>query len=285
MTERAPAIFTIPAHAPFLATLAARLWAGDLIKGFPNPADPLDLARATVLVPTRRAAQELRADLLAAGGGTAIALPTIMALGDFENAESPLLGDGSDVGPPDAVGELARRMALARLIRAWSLGLDKALVTEDGKPAAHLIVASSPASAFALAGELGALIDEMTIEGVDWRRLDKLAPDGFDRYWEITLRFLRIAAQAWPQWLAERGLIDQIARGARLIEAEIAKLDAPDAGPMIVAGSTGTNRATARLMAAVARAPRGAVVLPDLDPDLDEASVAHILREEVLLGT
>ena len=280
MTERAPAIFTIPARAPFLATLAARLLAGDIVKGFRDPADPLGVARATVLVPTRRAAQELRAELLAAGGGAAIALPTIMALGDFERAESPLLGDGSDLGPPDAVGELARRMALAKLIRAWSLGLDKALVTEDGKPAAPVIVASSPASAFALAGALGALIDEMTIEGVDWRKLDKIVPDRFDRYWEITLRFLRIAAEAWPKWLAERGLIDQVARGARLIAAEIAKRDAPGAGPMILAGSTGTNRATALLMAALARAPLGAVVLPDLDPHLDEASVAQILAED-----
>ena len=41
-------------------------------------------------------------------------------------------------------------------------------------------------------------------------------------------------------------------------------------GPTIIAGSTGTNRATARLIGAIARAPQGAVVLPDLDTGLDE---------------
>jgi len=280
VTDRAPNVFTIPAYAPFLATLAVRLLAGEIVPGFPNPADPLDLARATILVPTRRAAQALRAELLAATGRAAVALPTIMALGDFENAESPLLSEGPDVGPPEAVSELGRRIALTRLIRAWSSALVDAVEGEDGQPAAAPIVASSPAAAFALAGELGALIDEMTIEGVDWRALDKIVPDRFDRYWEITLRFLRIAAEAWPDWLAAHGLIDQVARGARLIEAEIAKLGAADSGPMIVAGSTGTNRATAHLMAAVARAPLGAVVLPELDPHIDEASVAQILADE-----
>ncbi len=130
---------------------------------------------------------------------------------------------------------------------------------------------------FALAGDLGELIDEMTIEGVDWSALDKLVPEEFDRYWELTLRFLKIAGEHWPQWLAEHGLIDRVARGARLIEAEITRLEAPGAGPVIIAGSTGTNRATARLMKAVAWAPHGAVVLPDFTPDLDEVSIAQIV--------
>ena len=41
---------------------------------------------------------------------------------------------------------------------------------------------------------------------------------------------------------------------------------------MIVAGSTGSIPATANLIAAIARLPKGAVVLPGLDTDLDEES-------------
>ena len=41
---------------------------------------------------------------------------------------------------------------------------------------------------------------------------------------------------------------------------------------MIVAGSTGSMPATARLIATVAALPHGAVVLPGLDIHLDEAS-------------
>ena len=270
---KAPRVFSIPAHAPFLPTLAAALLEGALAPKFPDPADPLALSRATVYLPTRRAASAFRTALLQLKGEGVVALPRIAALGAFESAEGAVLPeDGGDFGPPDAVGELQRRMALAALIRRWAAALKEAK-TDGGAP----LIGSSPAQVFALAGDLGELIDEMTIEGVDWRALDKLVPDAFDHYWSLTLRFLRIAAEHWPEWLSERGLIDRVARGARLIEAEIARLDAPGAGPTIVAGSTGTNRATARLMAAVARAPQGAVVLPDFDDALDDASVAQIL--------
>ena len=41
---------------------------------------------------------------------------------------------------------------------------------------------------------------------------------------------------------------------------------------MIAAGSTGSMPATAKLLATIAQLPHGAVVLPGLDTDLDEAS-------------
>ncbi len=56
-------------------------------------------------------------------------------------------------------------------------------------------------------------------------------------------------------------------------------------GPTIIAGSTGANRATARLIAAIARAPQGAVVLPGLDLDLDDRAWAMIgASDEASLG-
>ena len=43
-------------------------------------------------------------------------------------------------------------------------------------------------------------------------------------------------------------------------------------GPVIAAGSTGSMPATAKFLHAIARLPQGAVVLPGLDTDLDEAA-------------
>ncbi|MBA1914476.1 hypothetical protein HLX87_25325, partial [Escherichia coli] len=57
-----------------------------------------------------------------------------------------------------------------------------------------------------------------------------------------------------------------------LIEAEAARLAAHHAGPVIAAGSTGSMPATAKFLHVVAKLPNGAVVLPGLDTDLDEAS-------------
>ena len=113
----------------------------------------------------------------------------------------------------------------------------------------------------------------MIIEGAPWAKIATLAPDAHDPYWRITLDFLKIAFANWPLWLAEHGLIDRAARIALLIDGEISALaGGARRGPTIIAGSTGANRATARLIAAIARAPQGAVVLPGLDLNLDPAA-------------
>jgi len=282
-----PNLFTIPANSPFLSTLSHSLLKGELIAGFPNLTDPLDLARATIYVPTRRAASALADALLEASGRTSLALPRIAPLGAIEpGGEDAAFGecDEGDAGAagPAAVGDLSRRMTLASLTRQWGAALEGAIVSVDDKGRKTFdqhqapLVASTPAEAFALAGDLAGLIDDMLVEGVAWERLRDLAEGAFDAYWRITLDFLEIAAAAWPQWLAERGLVDKATRVQFLIDLETEALTNGVRGPVIVAGSTGTHRATARLIAAVARSSLGAVVLPDLDLALDEASFAAI---------
>jgi ATP-dependent helicase/nuclease subunit B len=241
-------------------------------------------------VPTQRAAAALGQALVEASGGASLILPRIAPLGAFEPRDELGLAEPEDavseIAPP-AVGELTRRMTLGRLTRAWGEALRGAIcrVEADGRKvfdeSEPPLVATSPAQAYALAGDLAALIDDMIIEGVDPERLAGLVADAFDPYWRITLDFLKIAFAQWPAWLAERGLIDRARRGALLIDAEIEALaKGASRGPTIIAGSTGTNRATARLIAAIARAPQGAVVLPDLDQNLDERAWAMIGASE-----
>ena len=273
-------VFTIPAGAPFLATLARALLDGELIAGFPS-GGPLDLARATIYLPTQRAAAALARALVVAGGGSSLILPRIAPLGAFEPSDSLAFDDFEtprlEVKP--AVGQLTRRLTLARLTRAWGEALRGAIrrVDAGGRLAfdesERPLVAAGPAQAYALAGDLAALIDDMIIEGIAWERLETLVADTFDPYWGITLDFLKIAVSAWPRWLDENDLVDRATRAAQAVEREIEILAAGGArGPTIIAGSTGTNRATARLIGAIARSPDGAVVLPDLDRDLDETS-------------
>ena len=110
----------------------------------------------------------------------------------------------------------------------------------------------------------------MTTRGVSWDRLDDLVPDQFDAYWQLTLRFLQIAREQWPEILKERNHIEAVERRDRLIKAETARLARKTDGPVIAAGSTGSIPSTAELIATIARLPHGAVVLPGLDTDLDE---------------
>ena len=287
MSHRAPRVFTIPPGAPFLPTLSRALLDGALIEGFPGEGGPMALADATIYVPTQRAAQALAKSLLSASGARSLVLPRIAPLGAFEPEETATVFDPEDDEPAraavaPAVGALSRRHALATLTRAWGKALKGAIrqAGADGRlvvdPAEPALVAATPAQAYALAGDLAALIDDMIIEGAPWTKLETLAPELYDPYWRITLDFLKIAAARWPELLAERGLIDRAKRIALLIDEEIKALDSPHRGPTIIAGSTGANRATARLIAAIARAPKGAVVLPGLDLDLDDRAWAMI---------
>jgi ATP-dependent helicase/nuclease subunit B len=287
MPIRAPRVFTIPSGVPFLPTLSRALFDGALIDGFPGAGGSPELADATIYVPTQRAAAALAEALVTASGRASLILPRIAPLGAFEPDEPASFAEvaadeAPRPGPAPAVGALTRRHTLATLVRRWGQALRGAIRGADAnglqfnetEPA---LVAATPAEAYALAGDLAALIDDMIIDKVDPQALETLAPETYDRYWRITLDFLKIAFAAWPDWLAEQGLIDRAARVAALVEAEIVGLaSGARRGPTIIAGSTGANRATARLIAAVARADQGAVVLPGLDRALDERAWAMI---------
>ncbi len=277
---RAPNVYTISPAQPFLATVVERFLAGDLGIGAAPAGDPLALAATRIYVPTQRAARALAAEFRTRAAGPSIVLPRILPLGALEATEAELLfaepDPASGLPLPPAASSIWRRLRLAELIGRWAEAIGGALrsVGADGKAVVDATeafrVATSPADAFALAGDLARLIDEMTIEDVAWQSLDELQMAGFDDYWRITTTFLEIAVTAWPQMLEDRGLVDRAARQKLLVDAQAGELAAGrDAGPVLAIGSTGTNRATARLLAAIASAPRGAVVLPGLDRDLD----------------
>lgn len=276
-------VFSIPPGAPFLAVFARALLDGEVIPGLTRDSGPLALAETTIYVPTQRAGRALAAQFASAIAAPAALLPRILPLGGLDEQEASALfhldlDDGRiDDALAPAIAEIDRRLILAELVLQWARALRHAIVSidptgrveHDGRET--LLVAVSPASAYALAGDLCALIDEFTIENVDPRALHGLTDEPYDRFWAITTNFLQIALQDWPKILAERGLIDRVARQAALIDAQISHLAGGGArGPVIALGSTGANPATARLLATIARLERGAVVLPGLDIDCGE---------------
>ncbi len=263
-------VFTIPASAPFLPTLIEAFTGGKL--GFAVATDPLALASATLYLPTRRACRLAREAFLDAMRAEAAILPRIVPIGDIDEDEivfteaASAENSESALELPPALGGLERRLLLAQLVTAWARSPE--LHGAGGSP----LVADTPAAACALADDLARLIDDMTMRNVPWDRLDDLVPDMFDRYWQLTLRFLRIARKSWPELLRVRGMMESAARRDVLIKAEAARLTRKTDGPVIAAGSTGSIPATAELIATIANLPHGAVVLPGLDTDLDERS-------------
>src|SRR6266481_8423445 len=258
-------VFSVPLSAPFLRTVIAALIDGRLVAGFDARANPARLAQATLYLPTRRAGRMAREIFLDQLNADAAVLPRIVALGDIDEdelafaEESEQYGGAAPLDIPPKLGELDRRLTLARLVAAWAKS-----------PVSAPLVVGGPASTLALAGDLARLMDDMVTRGVDWNALDKLVPDQLDQYWQHSLDFLRIARKAWPLHLREIGRIEPAARRDRLIEAEAARLTAHHDGPVIAAGSTGSMPATAKFLHAVALLKQGAVVLPGLDTDLDD---------------
>ncbi len=265
-----PRVFTIPPSAPFLPTLIKAMTGGEL--GFRLADDPLALAAVTLYLPTRRACRLARDAFLDALAIDAAILPRIVAIGDIdedelafaEMAAGAIAADA--LALPPALGGLERRLLLAQLVGKWAAAPE--VRGASGMP----LVAQTPAAACALADDLARLIDDMTMRGVAWDKLDNLVPDALDQYWQLTLKFLEIARQSWPEILNERGFIEPAARRDALIKAEADRLARKTDAPVIAAGSTGSIPATAALIATIARLPHGAVVLPGLDTDLDEAS-------------
>ena len=266
-----PRVFSIPPGAAFLPTLAEALLSGRLVPDFRHDGDPLKLASATIYVPTRRAARELRAVFVEKSAGGSAILPTVRPLGEFDEDEAAFGEEGAgalDLAPP--ISAIDRLLHLAPLVRAWKKRLPAhvaALFEEE------MVVPASAADAIWLARDLAALMDEIETEGSDWTRLAELAPGSLSGWWQVTLDFLSIVTEHWPDFLAGRGQSNPAAHRSALIRLEAERLRKnPPAGPVIAAGSTGSIPATAELLAAIARLPDGAVVLPGLDKGMDEPS-------------
>ena len=272
-----PNVLTIPPGAAFLPTLVAGILDGAVVPGFAPRHDPIALADATVFLPTRRAARELRDAFLEELDGRATLLPRIAPLGDVdEDADvvEPLEEAEGELPPP--VAPFARRLALARLVKAFAEALDRRVLKlrpEDGP-----LVPSTAADAIHLAGDLEALIDAIETEEVDAAKLDGLIPGEHDEYWAITQAFLRVALARWPEHLEERRELDPSARRRLQIQAATKRIGA-SRGPVIAAGSTGSAPAVRRLMKAISRHAQGAVVLPGLDrDDLEERAWRELLE-------
>jgi len=241
-------LHTIPPHVPFLDALAA-YW---LSRAGP---DPLSLADGLILLPTQRAARALNEAFLRQSGGRPMLLPRIAALGALD--EAPLALAGALALPP-AVDSARRLAVLTRLVMA--------LGGQYGAP-------GTADRAWQLAMELASLLDEAHRSEVNLAEaLPAAAEAGYAEHWGRTIEFLRIVTGAWPEWLADNGLLDGADRNIKLLDTQAEAWSRQPANcPVIVAGTTGGIKAVARLIRVVAAMPGGMVILPGVDLAMDDA--------------
>lgn len=264
--RRAPRLFSIPGTDPFLETLYDALRSGRLIADW-DPQDPLAWADLTILLPTRRAGRAFRDLFLERSGSGSVILPRIRPIGDVDEDLPPLETDDTDPEIAPAISNFDRHLGLTKLVMQWT----RALRGPNPHTTGPIRVPASPADAAWLARDLAALMDQVATEEVEWSGLSHLVPDDHAGYWQLTLAFLQIATNAWPDYLKERGFLAQAERRSLLIDRDSRRLEAGTSNkPIIAAGSTGSIPATARLLKTIAHLPHGAVVLPGLAPWIDE---------------
>lgn len=249
-----PQVYSIAAHRGFADALVAGL--------IPRYAQgDLGLARLTLLLPSRRAERIVTEAFVRLSGGGML-LPRMAVVGDLDLDETlgPLLdplGAGSII--PPAADQTRRWLRIAALL-AEEMG--------DGAPKAPGLLR--------LAQEVTRTIDRLAVEGIGLGDLlqDRVAGivgDLADHWRESTRLFARVQAR-WQLELDARGEVDPPERRNRLFEHAAQRWrDQPPAQAVVAAGVTSASPALAQLLRAVAMLPRGAVILPDLDLELDQA--------------
>lgn len=249
-----PEIYNIPAHQSFVDVLA---------KGVMDRfgSDPISLSKVLILLPNRRAVRSLSEAFLRLMNGKAAILPNMQPIGDVDE-DGLVIGGGGfyehlEIRPSTPV--FLRRSILMDIIASW--------YRRRGED----IPESANRAQLALA--LEHLLDQIQTEELSINELKNIVPEKYSVHWQQTLELLKILTEHWPQVLKLTGYMDAAER-RNLLMTMLGKnwLDNPPLDPIIAAGSTGSIKATSSLLDVIARLPKGIVVLPGIDRNLDDES-------------
>ncbi len=215
-------------------------------------------AKIDILVANERMRRRLKSLFAAAGPGFMPRIRTVLSLGR-EN-------DTSDIA--QAIPPLRLRLELAGLI---------------GQVMDRFPDLAPRAAMYRLADSLADLMGEMFEEGVTPEKIATLNVADHARHWQRAQALLGVIAH----YFGDQAPLTQEARHSLVIGQMIhAWQHTPPQHPIIVAGSTGSRHATARLMVAAAQLPQGAVIVPGLDRALPKAVWTRLLkdRDQGLIG-
>jgi len=214
--------------------------------------DALALANTVVILPTKRAILTLKDAFVRQSGGEVSLLPKILALRALEETA---FFESNDILP--AIDVLERKALLTSIIMK-----DYAKYGVDNP---------TPDKAAALADSLAEFLDELERSETDLESIKNLVPEEFAFHLQSILSFLELVLKDYPKILEEKGKINPAAREVQLIYAKAKQWEEnPSQYPVIVAGITGSLPATARLLTVVANMPKGLVILPALDTEMDD---------------
>ena len=256
-------IYTIESAQSFTDELAA-----GIINLYGN--NPLELADILIFLPTRRSVQALRDAFLRQANGKPLILPSISTIADndediiaFYESMPPIsqaTGLGDNIMASNFVKILPAIDAQKRLLILTKL------IYQSGGVDGHI----TPPSAMEMARALAAFLDMMQIEEVELSRLENICPDDHSNHWQIILQFLYILKDHWQDILSAEREMDIVAHRNIMLTKQADILCALSEqgqlkGDIIIAGSTGSQSATANFIKRILSLPEGKVILPALD--------------------
>ena len=227
---KTPRVFALPPGCDFPAALVAGL------RARLKTAPPHAMARVTLYVNTNRMKARITDLFTQSRAGF---LPKLRLITE--------LADDPRLTLPKPASTLRRQLELSTLIAALI----------EAQP-----TLAPRAAVFDLAASLTQLLDEMQGEGVSPDALAGLDVSQHSAHWERAQAFLRIIA---PLFAKDTG--PEARRRSAVAQLAALWQLAPPQDPVLVAGTTGSRRATAEFMQAVAALPPGALILPGFDFD------------------
>lgn len=219
------------------------------------------LADAVVLLPTRRASIALRDAFRKLAGKQTLLLPRMVSLADVGDELLTLLGhDALTVlqSVPPAMNAATRHYLLTAQVMKF----------ESARGGDRRIE-----HAMKLAEYLADLQDRCTRAGIGLtkEKLQTLFPRDYATHWQQSLEFLNIVGHVWP---AIEEAYDQTTSAAHEVKL-LQKLSevwqaAPPSYSVFAVGSTASQTATATLLSTIAQMENGYVILPGLDPRMEQ---------------
>lgn len=208
--------------------------------------DPFELAQMTIILPNKRACQNVRLAFIQKQNANATLLPKLIPLYEL---------DGLEQNMPPVIQPDHRLFLLAKLCaqKPNVSGMDQALKM-----------------ALSLAG----ILDEFYQFEIDLTRISDLVPEkNFAEHWNETLVFLDIITKAWPLVLKEKNLIDKMDQNIRLINYYTQKWqENPPQNTIIIAGFNGNIPAVCRLLNVVHHLKKGYVFLNGLEQQVEKTT-------------
>ncbi|MCI5049479.1 MAG: PD-(D/E)XK nuclease family protein [Rickettsiales bacterium] len=265
MAEK-PSIFTTPIEKPMLSIIA-----DTLLSEFAG--DPIGLSCVILLLPTRRAAEEMKHVFLKRAEGAPILIPQLHPIADVDADETLIQ---AVMRNDQAVLEAYQSMRPVISKTKQLLAITEQLY-ENKHRFDQLKDEMNEEQCLRMAEDIVAFMSECEREAVPFEDVLRLAPSQFAEHWQRQLEVLKFIMRWWPDYCDREGVISQYARRNIWMGmlADVWAKYPPDV-PVIAAGSMGTQKPTAQLLSIIRDLPDGRIILPGLDINMGAETWEHV---------